>query len=1400
MNRIYQGRVTSVEIPKPGTKNEWVSLPDWQGALWQHHELFQDAVNYYTLALAALAEGLTRDTAQGAAALAWREQVRENWLNGWRKAVRYDGPHKRLAAMLGVAVNITDGNQAFDFSAAAILRANGSAPALRAAALLQLLEEADVTDLNQLCVARLPWFCTPKGALSATPRDVIARQEAERIRQTAAVHGATSATLAAVATELEPGYFVTQMPTEFLVSSEAKAEALKQFKAAAKKSPELSHHEETFVARLVGLGEALKVPQLGRKPSGIYPFALVLHLWPAGPTWEAFKQATKNLVGNEAPIATADHIAETRTEDEPLFDYFTNRMLRREPANTDRAVWFEFDLAAFLEAIKSPHRFYQDTQTRAAAARKRREQLHAIEPDAGWLKDLPVAAAPKPLKKKTAPDDDEADNVPDFTFAGDNRIDRLRALLTDSAELGSLAEVEEQDEAAEYTIQERTLRGWPQIREAWRKRATRGAITPDELWADVAEVQGEHRDDFGSAVLFEALTKPANHKIWLDAPPQADRHADDPLRAWRAYKDLRFELKDKERPIRFTPAHAEKSPRYFILPKTGRLGTEHEPAKPAATNLRFTAGIIVRSAHGLEPVAVRFEYSAPRLFRDELREPGEADLENTRWLQPMMQALGLPAPDKQDFANCRVTLQPSGPENHQLTFPVEVDVAALQKAIGGARWARQFNMHPDGEDFYNASLRWPHEKQPSKPPVPWWETRDSFTTLAVDLGQRDAGAFALIDVRANASLNGRPFRFIGETGEGGAKKSWRATLAASGLLRLPGEDRQEWRKPSEPEAARGMEGFAWREELFGEHGRSATAAETDECAGLLRAFGIREADLMPADWRDSLSFPEQNTKLLVAARRAQSRMARLHRWAWLLADESNVGRIKQARAEISAPPRKPMGQPDPAQIVLADTAKSGDVAKLREAAHAQLQQAKLRLPSLLVDLANRVLPLRKRVWVWGLHPDEEARALGCGLLGMESKLAHKPMIRGQRGLALERIDQIEELRRRFQSLNQSLRRKLGGEAPARRDEKIPDPCPQLLEKLDNLKIQRVNQTAHMILAEALGVRLRAPGPDKARLRAERDQHGQYVRFRASVDLIVIEDLSRYRSSQGRSPRENSRLMKWCHRAIRDKLRELCEPFDLPVLETVAAWSSRFCARSGVPGFRAKEVTTGFTMEGTWAWLASKEESPGKPTAEAVWLRKLDQDLTTAQKELERHRKEKGRATPCPKRTLLVPVAGGPVFVPLCDRVPNPDHPKLQPAIAQSDVNAAINLGLRAIADPRRWTIHPRLRTQRDGKGPLLAKEKRKYGAKKTPAIIPIEGTKLDEDSGRVPNFFFDASGIISWGLAEVSDPLTCRATRVALGVSVWRTVREAQWARCQQINESRLRRWRTKADTDEVPM
>src|SRR5256885_1939921 len=61
MNRIYQGRVTRVEVPnadlKAAKENPWTLLDHWEDALWLHHTLFQDAINYYTVCLLALASG-----------------------------------------------------------------------------------------------------------------------------------------------------------------------------------------------------------------------------------------------------------------------------------------------------------------------------------------------------------------------------------------------------------------------------------------------------------------------------------------------------------------------------------------------------------------------------------------------------------------------------------------------------------------------------------------------------------------------------------------------------------------------------------------------------------------------------------------------------------------------------------------------------------------------------------------------------------------------------------------------------------------------------------------------------------------------------------------------------------------------------------------------------------------------------------------------------------------------------------------------------------------------------------------------------------------------------------------------------------------------------------------------
>lgn len=1419
MNRIYQGRVSNVKIPSGNKDNPWQPLPNWQDALWQHHELFQDAVNYYTLALAAMAADLQPDTPKGKAALAWREQVRENWLDGFRKAVRYDGPHKRLAKWLNVDANIADEHAAFDASAMAILKANGSTPAQRAKALLQLLEEADQSDLNQLCVSRLPWLCTPHGKLDATPKNVAQAQEGQMLQSIREIHEADASQISALADRLNLGCFVTQSPKERMVGAEARGEAERLFKSAAAKAKSLNAVAEQFTKQLDKLGDQLALPRLGRKPKGAYPLAVVFKLSPTVETWEAFKAATASLRKKadklkDAPAEiAADFIAEVRTEaDQPVFDYFTSRALFREPDNEDRAVWFDFDLVAFIEAIKSPHRYFQDTLTREKDAEGLRKKLAEMEGRGGKADDE---------------HDEDEEFASGFGFEGDGRITLLRELVTDT--LGYVAEAEnpgENPERIEYTIQERTLRGFEEIKEKWHKLAEKNQATPEKLIEALNEQQAKQRDDFGSATLYRALTQPKYHPIWRD-PGTQKWHTSDPLKAWRAYKELQFELADKERKIRFTPAHPEHSPRYFIIPKQGRFGSDHQSGQ-----LAFTCGVVLQGEKGLEATEVRITYSAPRLRRDALRRDGNEDLESAPWLQPMMQALGLPEADHQDFSNCRVTLQPDSPTNIQLTFPVEITTEKIEAALNyRTKWDyrisgknRQMNFaqfnYSASEPRAETSLRWPSDIEFAKEagtarksePVPWHQKFNRFSTLATDLGQRDAGAFARLLASCDISLSSRPTRFIGKTGD----KEWRAALERSGLFRLPGEDALVWRAKSpldENNPEDSGEPFDYREELWGERGRPARDWEANETAELMALLEVpidnEELSLLQDNWRTELSFPEQNGKLLIAVRRYQSRISRLHRWCWFLKGDEK--QQKSAFEEIS--------ECEDTRLISAerrDAAKKRDP-RLLEHLEAQLRDRLKLAPSLLVRVANRVLPLRGRSWHWGKHPlaTDENLIHQLTQRGPSLDSKERPVwLRGQRGLSLERIEQIEELRKRFQSLNQTLRRKIGGKPPIRRDESVPDPCPDLLDKLDNLKEQRVSQTAHMILAEALGLRLAPPPANKKALRKERDQHGVYEKILdkqgnwiGPVDFIVIEDLSRYRATQGRAPRENSRLMKWCHRAVRDKLKQLCEVFGLPVLETPAAYSSRFCSRSGVPGFRAEEVAAGFTKTGQWAWLAGKKDEKGNPTAEAQRLQELDQTLAKTQAELEAIWAPEKRPGKCPKRTLLVPASVAPIFVPITDKASGAD---MQPAVVQSDINAAINLALRAVADPNVWSIHPRLRTQRDKKdGSLATREKRKFGEKNPPRLTVTVGESPIKDSAN-PNFFADFAGLVDlagqidlawlkqeWTSATLPEGKAA-PVRLLHSKSFWGTVKAAQWKRIEAINSARLTAWRNKGDN--LPM
>ncbi|MFA5159953.1 MAG: type V CRISPR-associated protein Cas12b [Candidatus Omnitrophota bacterium] len=1342
---------------------------EWENALWKHHELFQDAVNYYTLALAAMAEGLTEDTPEGKAALEWRKQVHDSWVKTKRRALEIDGPHHCIAKLLGLDPTESD----FDKCVEKLFKHTPSSKAQRAKALLQLLEEANKSDLNQICVARIRWLCTRHGALDATSKSVSYKQEEKMLKSIRRVHEAKNNNFKKIAVEMNVGYFLTQPPKNDLTGDEAIKEAEHQFEAVMRRSVSLEKIEDSFKSRIHQEGKKLKVPNLGRKPKGAYPFALVFKLFPTPETWKAFKDVTagsyKRALKQTAstPKVTRDFIAEARTEqDEPIFDYFTNFSLVRQADDKNHAVWFEFDLAAFIEAIQAPHRYYQDTLKREKMAEFLRKKKLAMEGCGGEVDDE---------------QEEDTDGGVAFGFEKDKRIALLRVLVTNT--LGYVAEEEnpsEEGEPIEYTIQERTLRGFEEIKRKWRKLADNNQATKEKLCEVLSEQQAKQRDDFGSAILYRALADPKFHPIWHDDGTEK-WHAPDPLKAWQTYKELCFELEDKERPIRFTPAHSEHSPRYFIIPKQGRFRSEHQPGK-----LAFTCGMVLKTNRGLEALKVCISYSAPRLKRDELRhEVGDENLGSVSWLQPMMTALGFDkSPEKVNFANCRITFQPETPHDIQLTFPIEINTEKIKANVARESiWQKQFTQSGKDTGFAPMTLRWPHEKQLTKPPDPWYEEVDSFRCIAVDLGQRDAGAFARLITSNNNNFGKKPSRFIGETGD----KQWRTALERSGLFRLPGEDAQVWREISEFDKRNAQDSgkpFDFRQEFWGERGRWARDWEAKDTSELMRLLEVlpenKEHTLLPDNWCNELSFPEQNDKLLIAMRRYQSRIAQLHRWCWFL--KSNDKQKEIAHNEIAECADQRLITAELKELIKKGDPRGWELLKSQIGKRLELAS------DILVRIANRILPLRGRSWCWEEHPNATKENLLYHLTqnGLRLDSKERPVwLRGQRGLSMERIEQIEELRKRCQSLNQTLRRTIGSKPPIRRDESVPDPCPDLLEKLDNLKKQRVNQTAHMILAEALGLRLAPPPANKKALRREKDQHGAYEkifhnsgnRWIGPVDFIVIEDLSRYRASQGRAPRENSRLMKWCHRAVRDKLKQLCEVFGLPVLETPAAYSSRFCSRSGVAGFRAVEIAPGFEKEFPWSWL--KEKKDGNQLSQEA---QKVQDLIKLVNEANQGRDGKQKKY----RTFLAPLVGGPIFVPIVDHVKGAE---IQPVVVQADINAAINLGLRSISDPRLWSIHPRLRTEHKN-GKLVAKEKRKFGVSAQIEITPCgDDEKQKKKDGRNPNYFADFSNEVAWGSATLEGK--CLTTQLVSGKALWSTVNDYQWKRCEEINQKRMEKGKT---------
>jgi hypothetical protein len=1398
MNRIYQGRVTKVEdvdiIESTGT-----SPSTWAQWLWAHHVLFQDAVNYYIVCLLALATDAESETAK------IRERIIDESGDGfvWGRFRRRGVWRRGLLDSVAPYVTPKLKEPTFEQVAEAIFEGNPSAKSEKgqrwlAAGHQQVIDYCAKSNVQKAAPEFLPRFCKPEFKGNFVADTTTLAREVDKLRWPFVVHDPNTTPKSRELSAFSVHSIALPNARKPEFKGEEAREKLGEMVAEwRERKPGAKEDWERIETKVTKLPKDLVIPGYaptsakGEVKCRLFAFFLFRYVEASEFTLGLLRETTAapkpgaKPPANEAAVSSeGDPIRLARGKRGYVFRAFTSLPVwGGDESGTPQ--WIEFDVAAFEEALKAMHQVSDKGEERRKEFERKKARWEyqwqaTFDPDKPTKHD--TAGSNRHKWKQGGAAEDE--HRPPVLF-GDPRIERLIALV--DHELRAEYEMSEGVEV-KYGLHPRTIRGFRDLQKTWNKN-----IEPDEKFSDATydkllaalrEFQKENPRIIGSVRLFEELLKEQNWLIWRTPTAAAQQQwrktaklsddvefASDPLQALTDERELLEEMDRLKEPIRLTPADPEHSRRQFYFSDVAKLTPRgeyrHEPNQRTVI-----VPLAQQDERGVwRQTRVRLQYSAPRLLREGLRAESGENLGAMPWLQPMMAALGLKEPMPQDFSTCPVALMPevmtSGEKRFLLNFPITLEPEPLAKQLGKQqRWDDSQFGGADGESYW---LRWPSTPAAKAKTPRWWENGAPFSVLSVDLGQRDAGAFAVLEVTAGKKPKEQS-RKLGEAGE----KTWWATLRGMGMLRLPGEDAMVLRDGK------------WQQELSGERGRlpldgkDGTRDEWNEAEDICRALDLDPQRILGDD-RKRYSFPELNDQLLYALRRAQTRLARLQSWSCIASDEKRRKAIAEQILDAATPPKDSEDSGSRIEMIareLQSLVKKESWNTVAARLIEEVERERERIPKALVQIADRILPLRGRRWEWVLRDDGSK----CHVLRQTDHGSdpRPKLLAGQRGLSVERIEQLDNLRQRCQSLNRALMQTPGQPAKLGRSKRgieLPDPCPDILDKLENLKDQRVDQTAHLILAQALGVRLRAHQLDDE-ARRKRDVHGEYEKFREPVDFLVLENLDRYLASQGRARNENSRLMKWCHRQILLKLKQLCEPYGLRVLETPAAYSSRFCSRTSVAGFRAVELTPTAAKEKRWTKHLDRlqEEADGKRTlkpderVESQYVKALLESLHALNAETRARNPDR------PKwRTLLAPMSGGPIFVPMYGTP------------MQADMNAAINLGLRAIAAPDNHEIHVRVRSERKGDKFYVraenVREKARWGAK-PPEI------RFRDDKDRValltetrPNFFIDVGRVAKFDKASLDGQPTA-----ASGRGLWGTIRQNEWKRIAELNAERARK------------
>ena len=1414
MNRIYQGKVNAVEIfegkDESGNSN-WKKLDGWQASIWDHHTIFQDAINYYILALASLANPKY-------AASRLIKDFRARVGAAWEMFPRSVGKDARSLQRSVVSWLRLSDSASIEDAFKEVLNGNEATPQVRALALALLLDRCGGDSaIQQGGRGYLPRFCDAKANPTYDFSAVSQAAEVGKDRLSQILHGELQQNeLTKIAGQMDLSWTVKLQPEEFFTPEDSSARLIEgilhvrtmlsnaaavRVKEVAVEFPDFEDQLDSFKAIVESDPKKFVIPR-NRKASKDLTFAtLAFKFFPCPLTGKVLSLFIKKPKAEpaEKPDSVVDFAS---CGDDPIklargsrgfvFRAFTS-LPAWNPKSPGEPVWKEFDIAAFKEALKSLNQFNQKTQERIDSENNLRGQLAIMLGSGikGW----------KPLKTETGEEEPAPQPLDTKLFQLARELERdLTQDLADTVlgeeKVTQFGEAIYKSHEGEWQLSQASLRSYGDISDEWNNlHAKRGEkLTTAELEDAVKKHQREDKNkkSIGSLPLFFKLCEKKYWPLWI---LQGEETEESPAEKSFLKSMVWFHttFRDFERslePINLTPAEPKYSRRLYMF---SDLTDKTAKVAFGKVDEGFTveSAIAMRAGNaGVKEQRVRLIYSAKRLLRDELQGGVES-----RWLQPMTRALGLKMPESADPAifESAVSLMPDVISKTKelrflLNFPVTLDPAWIHSGLGkAATWKGQFN----GTRDKNLHLHWPGTTKEKANLISWWKNpqiiKHGFTLTSCDLGQRNAGAGALLrvtcwDPRKEGKGTKRPVREVGFDGE----RTWFAEVLSTVILRLPGED-QKFLTNGKPEVER-----------FGKSGRNALESEWKEGMALAHVLFAENPEAWLGKSFTEKSFPEQNDALIVLANRRLTRLNTFHRWSCFNPDRPEV---VARRTKLIEKLIEELVHWEAAEVqVWKRLVEKEDFAEFRSKAGKAFDSLQSKLGEHLVTLANRVAPLRNRSWQW--CPTEKNQGLSGELFDSGPQLTDEPTwLRGQRGLSLARIEQLENLRRLFLRYNRSFDREAGKPAKFGREDlgrRSGEPCQLLLEKIERIKEQRINQTAHLILAEALGVRLCQHRIDEQDRKA-RDVHGEYEKIsgREPVDFIVIENLDRYLTSQGRAPSENSRLMKWAHRAVRDKIKMLAEePFGILVVEAAAAYSSRFCAVTGIAGARCEERSglDAYARE-SLKRLAKGPQKFGRPKPEifATLLEQFEQ-LENLNQELKSGRG--GNARSSSLHTLFFPTQGGPLFMSLQE---NSESKSKLPK--QADINAAINIGLRALAAPEALSILHKIRAEKEGADfRPIAKNAREKAIFDSKSLIFLKGKCSDKlIKSRNINFFFDSNAFACFDTASLKT--ASQNVSLVSGVGLWSTVNQIFPGRLLELNKQRLKMWqKSAAEKDEIPM